>query len=278
MTPHHNIAVLLRTVSELLQISRPLATFDLESTGVNPELDRIVQITVARIEPNGDITIDGTLVNPCVAIPPEASAVHGLTNELVKSAPAFKAIASRVYGLLEGADLIGYNHRRFDVRMVAAECKRVSLGDPCAGARLIDVGLIFMKREPRTLEAAMPFYCGVVHEDAHGTDADVEATLRVLLGQFDRYADLPHDIDALDALARDPSFVDRDGKIVWRNGEACIAFGKNQGVPLKQCDWGFFRWMLDKDFPEDTKQIVRDAMSGKYPVPQSSRETAHSAA
>lgn len=258
---------LLRVVAETLKIQRALAVLDLETTGVNPDLDRIVELTIARVEP-GTCTIEmlHTRLNPEVPIPAEASAVHGITDADVKEAPPFRKMATVVMGLLAGADLLGFNHRRFDVRMIAAECRRRGLANPCESARLIDVGLIFMKREPRTLAAAMRFFCGETHEDAHGTTADVIATLRVLLGQFERYEDLSHDVEQLDAIGRDPSSIDREGKIVWRDGKAVLGFGKYLGVPLDVVDPGFLRWMVDKDFPLDTKEIVRLALKGTYPV------------
>lgn len=262
------LAPLLRALAAVLDLRQPLAVLDLESTGVNPDVDRIVELTVGRIDPDNHVQAIYTRINPGVPIPAEATAVHGITDADVVDAPSFSKAAVPVAALLSGAVLVGYNHRRFDVRMIAAECARAGLDvNPCEGAALIDVGLIFMKREPRTLAAAMQFFCGEDHEDAHGTNADVVATLRVLLSQFERYPDLPRDIAALDAIGRDPSFIDRDGKIVWRGGKACIGFGKHQGVPLEIVERSFLAWMLDKDFPADTKTIVRQALKGTYPEP-----------
>jgi DNA polymerase-3 subunit epsilon len=282
-TPDTVLGELLRVVARLLVITKPLAVLDLETTGVNPDLDHIVELTIARVKP-GTFAVQQlhTRVNPGVPIPAEASAIHGITDADVQDAPSFRTVAPLVLPLLAGADLVGYNHKRFDVRMIAAEYKACDLLNPCEGAKLIDVGLIFMKREPRTLEAAMRFFCGQDLEGAHGTTADVNATLRVLLAQFERYPDLPHDVDALDAIGRDPSSVDREGKIIWRGGKACLGFsthnGKSlqamiagctcRGVPhMRNCPKGFLEWMLDKDFPVDTKAIVRKALKGTYPVP-----------
>lgn len=259
---------LLRAIAGILQTDRPLAAIDLEATGTNPEFDRIVELTVARVEPSlGPAQEFFTRLNPGRPIPPEAAAIHGISDADVAGAPTFRQVAPHVLPLLAGADLIGYNHRRFDVRLIAAECRALALDDPCDGTRLIDVGLIFMKREPRTLAAALQFFCSEAHEGAHGSLPDVVATLRVLLAQFERYPDLPRDVAALDAIGRDPSFIDREGKFIWRGGQACIGFGKHQGVPLRSCDRGFLCWMLDKDFPDDTKAIVREALEGRYPTP-----------
>lgn len=259
---------LLGIVATRLQATRPLVALDLETTGVNAELDRIVEITLARYEPasfNTD-TFEAR-INPGVPIPMEASAVHGITDDVVRECSKFSAVAARVFALLDGADLIGFNHRRFDVRLLVAELARCGLPNPMANARTVDVGLIFMKQEPRTLEAAVRFFCDRTHEGAHGTTADVVATLEVLLAQLDRYPELAPTIEVLDQVGRDASFIDREGKVVWKGGEACINVGAQRGTPLRHVDRGFLRWILGRDFPEDTKAIVRAALNGEYPVP-----------
>lgn len=271
LAPDQVVGELLCVVGRLLNIQRPLAALDLESTGTNPDVDRIVELTIARVEP---VTLSSqtlhTGVHPSVPIPAEATAIHGIGDADVATAPTFQTIAPLVERMLGGADLVGFQHRRFDIRLIAAECRRVDRENPCEGACLVDVGFIFMKREPRTLAAALQFFCGERHADAHGTTADVMATLRVLLAQFERYPDLPRDVEALDALGRDPSCIDREGKIVWRGGEACLGFGKYSGVPLRLADPGFLSWMLSKEFPADTKAIVRAALTGTYPAPPAS--------
>lgn len=273
--PDSVLAQHLRAVAQALAITRALAVFDLETTGINPERDRIVELTIARVEP-GSLRCQTlySLVNPGIPIPQEASAVHGIHDADVAESPRFAAIAPVAVRMFEGADLLGYNHRRFDVAMIAAECKAIGRANPCEGAHLVDAQLIYFKREPRDLTAALQFFCGETHTDAHGTSADVLATCRVLLGQLDRYPDLPRDVAGLDALGRDPSFIDRDGKFIWRGGKACVGFGRHQGVPLRQVDQGFLYWMLDKDFPSDAKEIAREALRGRYPVPPPTTEPA----
>lgn len=265
---HHAIGELLTAVAGILNPTRPIAVLDLETTGVNVEQDRIVEITVARFDPlSHSWSSRHNLVDPCRDIPAEVSAIHGITAETVKGQPPFRGIAVRVSALLAGADLIGFHHRRFDVKMIAAECRRVGLPDPCEGARLIDACDIFHKREPRDLAAAMQFYCGDSHEDAHGTTADVIATLRVLVSQFDRYDDLPRSLDELHAIGRDPSWIDKDGKLAWKGGEACLNFGKHVGIPLKVADRSYLSWVMNADWcPEDTRGILRRALKGEYPV------------
>lgn len=266
------LRALLRDVAERLQITRPLAAFDLETTGTNPERDRIVEITIGRVEPTTlNTQLLHTLVNPGIPIPADASAIHGITDEAVRDAPPFAKIVRFVVPLLSGASLVGYNHRRFDVRMIATELRHAGVTeDPCEAAHLIDAQAIYFKREPRDLAAALQFFCGDSHEGAHGTTADVMATLRVLLKQLERYDDLPRDVEALHEFCRDASWVDRDGKIIWRDGKACLGFGPHQGVPLAIADRGFLSWMLGKNFPPDTKEIVRQALNGNYPLPTTS--------
>jgi len=265
---HAAIGELLTTLATVLNPMRPLAVLDLETTGVNVEQDRIVEITVARFNPTTAETESlHALVNPGRPIPKDASDIHGITDEKVKDQPVFGTVARQACLLFAGADLIGFRHRRFDVKLIANECRRVGLPNPCEGARLIDACDIFHKREPRDLAAAMRFYCGVDHEDAHGTTADVIATLRVVVGQFARYDDLPRDLDALHEIGRDPSWLDKEGKLRWKDGDAAFGFGKHQGVPLRIVERSYMEWVAKADWcPSDTREILRMALKGEFPV------------
>lgn len=253
-----------------LILDRDLAEFDVETTGTNPEIDRIVEIAVRRHYANGGPMLGRTFrINPGMSIPVEASAVHHITDADVVDCPRFGEYADDVAALLGHADLVAYNGR-FDARMVDAEFKRLNLPSPLVGARLIDPFRIFCQKHPRDLSAAVATFCGDRHHDAHSAMGDVEATGRVLEAQLALYPDLPRTVAELVAYCeqRDPSWVDREGKLAWRDGVACINFGKFQGVPLQhvaRTDNGFLRWMLAKDFPEDTKTIVRNALAGRYP-------------
>lgn len=266
-----DIPALLAQLATRIGATRPIVALDLETTGVNPETDRIVELTITRYTPStGLVSGLETRLNPLMPIPAESSAIHGITDADVAGCLTFKAVSARVFDLLHGVDLVGFNHRRFDTRVLAVQLAACGLPNPMAEARTIDASVIFQKREPRTLEAAVKFFCGREHEGAHGTTADVVATLEVLLAQLDRYDDLPRSIDALDALGRDPSWIDREGKIAWKGGRACINFGKYAGVELAhlvKVDQGFLLWLLGRDFPADTKTIVRAALRGEYPVP-----------
>jgi DNA polymerase III subunit epsilon len=253
-----------------LIIDRDLAEFDVETTGVNPEVDRIIEIAVRRHYANGGPMLGRTFrLNPGIPIPAESTAVHHITDADVADAPRFDERASDIAALLRNADLVAYNGR-FDTKMVDAEFKRLGQPSPLVGARLIDPFRIFCQKHPRDLSAAVQTFCGERHTDAHSAEGDVEATWRVLQAQLDIYPDLPRTVAELAAYCeqRDPSWIDREGKLVWRDGVACINFGKFQGVPLQhvaRTDNGFLRWVLAKDFPEDTKAIVKNALAGRYP-------------
>lgn len=256
------------------RLDRPLAVFDIESTGTSPRADRIVELAVTKVMPDGSRQSQTWRINPEIPIPPEASAVHGIRDEDVADCPTFKQAAEDILRAFEGCDLCGYNHSRFDIPMLIEEFSRVGLRFETDGRRIIDVQRIFHRREPRDLTAALAFYCGEMHLDAHGADADVAATLRVLEGQFDRYADLPTDMDALHEYCnpRDPSWVDNAGRLRWTQGDVVLNFSTKKGQKLQDLirnDPGFIKWMLRADFPRDTKEIIENAVAGKWPEPPS---------
>lgn len=273
-----------------LQLERPLAFFDLESTGKYPDRDRIVEITIIKLWPDGRDTSFSSLVDPTIPIPAAASEIHGITDAMVGACrrcetgryghegsdhdfdpwPTFANLASVIARGLDGCDLAGYNIRRFDVPMLVAEFARTRTPFAVEGRRLVDPQAIFFKREPRNLEAALGFYCGQALDGAHRTVADVEATLEVLGGQLLRYTDLPQTVDELHAYCKDPSWIDESGRIVWAGGVACLNFGAHAGKSLAELAKGqpdYLRWILSKDFPADTKAICRAALEGSFPKP-----------
>lgn len=261
-----------------LQLERPLAVFDLETTGKYPDRDRIVDITIVTVSPSGQTREFSSLVNPGIPIPPAATAVHGITDAMVAAAPRFRDLAPQLLEELAGADLAGYNAKRFDVTMLVAEFKRAGASFSMDGRRVIDPYLIFVKRESRDLAAALQFFCGKSHDEAHRAKADVYATLEVLAAQLARYEDLPCTVDALHDYCKDPSWIDDSGRVIWDQGIACIGFGKNAGRPLESLaaeptGRDYLRWILSADFPEDTKRLVRNALHGTFPTPPA--EVAH---
>ena len=251
------------------QLDRPLAVFDIESTGTNPRADRIIELSIVKLmPPKGEHELHTFLLNPGIPIPPETTAIHGIKDSDVADKPLFKTLAPDLYRLLEGCDFGGYNIIRFDIPMLIEEFLRASINFNMAGRRIIDAQRIFHKREPRDLKAALNFYCGELFLEGHRAEADALATVRVLEGQFAKYADLPRNLDDLDKYCdlRDPSWADRDGKLRWLNREITINFGKNKGksvTELTRVDPGFLKWILKSDFASDTKDIIAKILDGK---------------
>ena len=269
-----NVERLAQQLAAHLVLTRPLVCVDLEATGVWPGHDRIVQIAAANIFPDGSVSTWSSLVNPEQPMPAAAQAIHGITDAMVASAPTFAQLAQRVGGLLADCDLTGYNVERFDRRLLAAEFRRAGHEDPTTGALVIDAYTIFVRREPRSLDAALRFYGveeGPAPRQAHDARSDVEATVAVLAAQLNTYADLPKTVDELHAWLHpsDPNRIDADGKLVWRDGVATVAFGAQAGTSLAELavhDRSFLEWVLRKDFPDEVKAIVEDALAGRFPV------------
>ena len=196
-----NLAATTRALASDLQLVRPLTVFDLETTGVNVEEDRAIEIAALRIEPSGAFASHSRRVNPGRLIPAEATAVHGITDEDVAHEPSFRDIAPRLARFLDGCDLAGFNVGRFDIPLLEAEFRRAEVAFSMEGRRVVDAQGIFHHYEPRDLAAAVRFYTESDIEDAHSARGDLVSTLYVLRGQLDRYADLPRDVAALDELA-----------------------------------------------------------------------------
>ena len=269
-----NVERLARELAGRLALDRPLVCVDLEATGVWVERDRVVQIAVARICPDGTSTSWSSLVNPQQPIPPAVTAIHGISDAMVASAPTFAQLAPTVAACLSDCDLAGYNIERFDRRLLAAEFRRAGMENPTAGARVIDAYAIFVRQESRSLEAALRFYGveeGLIDRQAHDASSDVTATVAVLVAQLDTYPEVPKTVNELHAwlYPRDPQWIDADGKLVWRDGIATVAFGTQAGTPLVDLattDRGFLEWVLRKNFSDEVKTICRDALAGRFPV------------
>ena len=251
-----------------LRLQRPLVFFDLETTGIDPTRDKIVEIAMIRVEPDGTRRPAVHRVNPGRPIPKEATAIHGIGDDDVRDEPMFSAIAGEIAALLEGADLAGFNVRRFDVPLLERELKECGHDLAVQGRRIIDVMSIFHRKEPRDLSAAVRFFLARDHDGAHGAAADIDATLDVLDAQLARYEDLPRDLDGLDRWLNPPvvDAVDRNGKFVVREGEIVFAFGKLRGRPLRevaQVERDYLEWILRQDFPEDARALVEKALRGE---------------
>lgn len=255
-----------------LKISRPIIFFDLEATGTNPQVDRIVEICVAKLMPGGESEVKTRRINPGIPIPLEAVEIHGITDEDVANEPSFSSIAASLNLYFENCDVAGYNIVRFDIPLLCNEFKRVGYNFSIEGRKLIDAQVIFHKMEPRTLSAAYGFFCGKSLEDAHSAEADVFATVAVLDAELEKYSILPRNIDELHVFCNpsDPKWIDSTGKFKWNdNNEAIVAFGKNKGVLLKDIvaqNPNFLSWMVKMDFAEDAKKIAKEALAGRLPA------------
>ncbi len=260
-----------------LQLERPLVFFDLETTGLDILNDRIVQFAFVKVSPDRTLDEWSELVNPGIPIPPEASRVHHITDEMVADKPTFAEWAPRVHAYLVGCDLAGFNVAAFDLPFLQAELERCGQPLPLQEMRVIDAQVIFHKNEPRNLAAAYRFYCGSELVDAHDALADVRATVRILDAQLNRYRELPSAMDALHKYCapRNSRFVTADRKFYWRNGEAVLAFGKHRGKSLQwlvENERDYLNWIIAGDFSEETKAIITDALNGNFPIPPSQED------
>lgn len=259
-----------------IELDRPLVIFDIEATGLSPRADRIIELAAIRIDPDGTKTKGYWLLNPTVSIPLETTALHGIRDEDVAGCPTFQEKALEILMFFGESDLGGFNAGHFDVPMLEEEFARAGVKFDADRRRLLDAQKIFHSREPRNLAAAVQFYCGKSHEDAHGAEADAEATLAVLEGEFQKYPDLPHDMEALDRTFNpiDPFNADRRGFIRWVDGKLTVNFGKKKGQlvsDLVEKDPGFLRWITKNDFPMDTRTICENALKRIYPDPPRAR-------
>lgn len=259
-------------VMRTLHLERPLAMLDIESTGTNPRADRIIDLAVIKLLPGGTREVRIWALDPETPIPRESTAIHGISDADVVGRPSFQDEAEAIAAFLADCDLGGYNAIRFDIPLLAAEFQRAGVAFSIDDRRLVDAQRIFHRKEPRDLTAALQFYCGEAHPGSHNALEDVEATVRVLEGQLQRYGDLPATIAELHEFCnqRNPDWVDREGRLRWVHGEVAINFGRYAGRSLKSLlpnQSGFLHWILQNEFPDDTKLIIRHAMEGIYPDP-----------
>jgi DNA polymerase-3 subunit epsilon len=247
-----------------LTLTRPLVILDLETTGTRTQSDRIVEISTLKLLPDGTRDIRTRRLNPGIPIAPEATAIHGITDADVAHEPSFRQVARGLAARLEGCDLCGYNVWLFDLRILAAEFLRAAVPFSTEGRHIIDPMRIFHRKEPRDLTAALQFFCGMEHEDAHQAEADVLATLLILDAQVERYADLPRTVPELHQSMDYPDIVDPDGRFVRReDGAIVFAFGPHNGTAVDEvarANPGFLEWMLSRDFSCEAKAVARQAL------------------
>ena len=250
------------------ELDRPLAFLDLETTGLSTVSDRIIELAIIRISPQGDVLEAVRRFNPGIPISPDASAVHGITDEDVADEPPFAARAKALAELLEPCDLGGFNIRRFDLPLLLAEFKRAGVTFSVQGRRLLDSQVIFHREEPRNLSAAARFYLSREHEEAHTALGDIRTTAAVLSAQLQKYPDLPRTPDGLHAYCDEvsPFLTEWDQWFYRRDGEFVFRRGKHKGEPLGKVAAtapDYLQWMLGaEDMDEEVLSTVRDALEG----------------
>jgi DNA polymerase-3 subunit epsilon len=255
-----------------IKIDRPLVVFDLETTGLLIDLDRIIEIALVKLFPDGRPPLRyQQRFEPGIKIPVESTAIHGIVNADLVGQPRFHEKAAEIYDIFNDADLGGFALKRLDIPMMIKEFERSGFHFSADGRRIVDASVIFREKERRNLTAAYKFYCGKDLVDAHSALADAEATYDVLLAQLDRYPDLPHDTAGLSEFCRgtDASNVDPEGRLVWRDGEAFFNFGKYRYrslVDVAKSEPDYLDWIIHKaDFSKELVDICQRARLGQFP-------------
>ena len=245
-----------------LNLKNPLVFFDLETTGIDIAKDRIVEISMVKVMPNGEEIVKTRRINPGMPIPPESTAIHGITDEDVKDCPKFKEIAKSLAAQIEGCDLAGFNSIRFDIPMLAEEFLRAGVDVDLNRRKFIDVQTIFHKMEQRNLTAAYKFYCNKDLANAHSAEADTMATYEVLKAQLDRYPELENDVNFLSKYTSFTNNVDFAGRMVYNEkGQEVINFGKYKGRVVEEVlksDPSYYAWIMNGDFPLNTKKMLTE--------------------
>ena len=243
-----------------LNLTKTICFFDLETTGINITHDRIVEISILKVFPNGTEESKTWLVNPEMTIPNEVIEIHGITNEKVANEPAFKELAKDIYNMIKDSDLGGFNSNRFDIPLLAEEMLRAEVDFDMKNTLAVDVQTIFHKMEQRTLSAAYKFYCDESLDNAHSAEADTKATFEVLKSQLDKYEELENDTKFLAEFSSRKKIADFAGFITFnKEGLECFSFGKHKGklvTDVLEKEPGYFGWLLNADFPLYTKKVL----------------------
>ena len=247
----------------MLKISRPIAFFDLETTGVNISTDKIVEIAIVKLMPDGTRIAKRKLINP--EQPILNSEIHGVTDEMVKDAPTFKAVANEIKQFMENCDLGGYNSNRFDVPLLMEEFLRAGMDMDLTQNKMLDVQHIFYSMEPRTLTAAFKFYCGKDLENAHSAEADINATIDVLESQLKRYDNLGESVESILAVVGEEKICDYARRFGFNDkDEEIFNFGKFKGrvvTEVLKSEPQYYDWMMKGDFPLHTKKKLTEIMN-----------------
>ena len=247
-----------------LQLKRPLVFIDLETTGMNLSTDRIVEIAIIKVYPDGTKTVKQKLLNPQMPIPKSSSDIHGITDDKVKDAPTFKQVANELKQFIDDSDFSGYNSNRFDIPLLMEEFLRAGLEIDMTNRRLLDVQHIFHMMEKRTLGAAYKFYCEKELEDAHTAEVDASATWEILQAQIARYQHLGNTLDTILQFTGEEQIVDFARRFVMDNGVELFNFGKHKGRPVSEvlkAEPQYYDWMMKGDFPLHTKQKLTEILN-----------------
>ncbi len=245
----------------MLQLTKPLAFIDLETTGINLATDRIIEIAIVKVLTDGKRSVKRKLINPQIPIPKQSTDLHGITDEMVKDAPVFKDVAQELKQMLDGCDIGGYNSNRFDIPMLVEEFLRAEVDFDMKGRRLLDVQNIFHRMEQRTLSAAYKFYCNKVLDGAHSAEIDASATHEILIAQLERYPDLGTSVDSVLKLIGEEPIVDFARRFIMENGIEIFNFGKYKGravAEVLRTEPQYYDWMMKGDFPQYTKQKLTE--------------------
>ena len=250
-----------------INLERPICFFDLETTGVNVVIEWIVEISVIKVYPTGKEHSKTWLINPGIPIPNVVSAIHGITDEMVKNEPAFKDYANEIYDFIKHCDLAGFNSNKFDIPLLAEELLRAEIDFDLSKIKTIDVQNIFHKMEKRTLSAAYKFYCGKEHDDAHSSMSDTRVTYEVFLAQLDKYEQLENNVNYLSKFSSIRKSLDLAGFVYENdNKKAVFSFGKYKNQEIDEViekDPGYFSWIMKSDFPNYTKKILNQLRLNK---------------
>jgi DNA polymerase III subunit epsilon len=249
----------------MLQLKRPIAFIDLETTGVSLSTDRIVEIAIIKLLPDGSRQVKRKLINPQIPIPKATSDIHGITDEMVKNAPTFKQAANEIKVFIDGCDMAGYNSNRFDIPILMEEFLRVGLAVDLSKRKMVDVQHIFYTMEPRTLTAAYKFFCEKELVDAHSAEADVNATIDVFLAQLQRYKNLGNSVESVLEVIGEDKIVDYARRFSFDDkGVEIFNFGKFKGrsvAEVLKAEPQYYDWMMRGDFPLHTKQKLTEILN-----------------
>lgn len=247
-----------------LQLSRPLAFIDLETTGVNLAVDRIVEIAIVKVQTDGSKVVKRKLINPQMPIPKASSDIHGITDEMVKDAPSFKQVANEIRQFLDNCDLGGYNSNRFDLPLLVEEFLRAGLAFDVTDKHLLDVQKVYHMMEPRTLSAAYKFYCDKNLDNAHSAEVDAAATAEILDAQLLKYSQLGDTVESIIKYTGQEQIVDFARRFIMENGIEIFNFGKHKGravTEVLKAEPQYYDWMMKGDFPMHTKQKLTEILS-----------------